>query len=262
MNSGFTKNQVIAVTAIIALVVTVIALALIFLNTPIYIKSLGNSLEQNGALVNTVTVAGDGKVTVKPDMATITLSVSELADTSAQALQNANVKMNQVSDILKSNGVADNDIKTSQFSIYPEYDYSSGTAVVKGQRATISLSVDIKGLDAQATKATKIIDQVSGIDKIQLGSISFDLENKEQAYNQARELAFNKAKQKAEDLAKLSGVTLLKPVSITDLSTNVSSPTPIGLLNASAASADSVKTSISSGDLDLSISLNVVFGID
>lgn len=263
MNSGFSKNQIIAVGGIVCVVITVVAVALIMLNTPIYIRNMGTSVEQNGAIVNTITVAGDGKVTVQPDMATITFTVSELADTSEQALANANVKINQVTDILKNNGVAQSDIKTSQFSIYPEYDYSiSGNSTIKGQRASIGVTVDIKGIDATASKATKIIDEVAKIDKIQLGSISFDLENKEAAFSKAREAAYNKAKQKAEDLARLSGVKLLKPVSVTDYSNDVSSPAPIAL-NATASVAEGSKsTSLSTGDLELSISVNVIFGIE
>jgi len=262
MNS-FSKNQIIALGGISALVVTVIVLAVVFLNTPIYTRNLGTSVEQNGAIVNTITVAGDGKVTVTPDMATVTFTISEIADSSAKALENANVKMNQINEILKSNGVENSDIKTSQFSIHPEYDYSriGGTPIVTGQRATMGVTVNIKGLDVKASKATKIIDEVSKVDDIQLGSIYFDVENKEEAYNQARELAFNKAKQKATDLAGLSGVKLLKPVSISDYSVNTSNPGPSPFMTASVE--DSTKsTSLSTGELELSINLNVIFGIE
>lgn len=263
MNQSLTKSQLIAVFGIFAAVLTVVALAVILLNTPIYIRNMGTSVEQNGAIVNTITVAGDGRVTVTPDMATITFTVSEIADTSAIALQQVNERMNQVLGILKANSIEDKDIQTSQFNIYPEYDYSvNGGSKIKGQRASIGVTVKIKALDEKASKATKIIDEVSVVEKVQMGSISFDLENKEEAYNQARELAYNKAKQKADELSRLSGVRLLKPVSITDYSVNTGVVAPV-TYNAEGSSFDSVKsTSLSTGELELSINLNVIFGIE
>lgn len=259
------KNQIIAAIGITAFCITIIVSVVVLLNTPIYIKNLGSSVEQNGIIVNTINVSGDGKVTVKPDMATINFSISELASTSELALDNANAKINELTSILKNNGVQENDIQTTQFNIYPEYDYSRlNEPIIKGQRATIGVTAKIKGIDITALKVTKVIDEASKIDKIQMGSIYFDLENKESSYNKARELAFNKAKQKAEDLARLSGVSLLTPVSITDLSSSIANPSPVPFFQKADAlsSASNNSTSLSTGELELSISLNVVFGIE
>lgn len=234
----------------------------LILNKDIYIKNLGTSLEQNGVVVNSISVSGEAKVYVKPDMASITFSISELADNSKNALEKTNTKINQIIQILTSQGIDSKDIQTSQLSINPEYDYLVDRSVLKGQRATVSLSVKIKGIDNSATKASTVIDEVAKVENVQIGSIIFDLENKDSAIKDARAKAFEKAKVKATELSSLSSVNLLDPVSIVDNSSSIES-TPILYSARSALAADSASgTSLSSGELAVSVSLQVIFGID
>ncbi len=259
-----TKNQILAAIGVIVVCITLVVSALIFTNSNIYIKNIGNAALDNGKVVNTISVTGDGKVEAKPDMAILTVSVSEIANTSEEALKNANMKLSQVSDVLNNNAIDPNDVQTSQFSIYPEYDYSSGTSVLKGQRATISVTIKVKKLDSTASKATKIIDEVAKVPNIQLGSIYFDIEDQTAYFTSARELAFNKAKQKATELAKLAGVKLLNPVSISDSTYDITPPvyknTAFDLAPLTADSSGS--SQISTGQLDLSVNLNINFGIE
>lgn len=266
MKSFLSKNQLIAITFLITSWLGICILSIVLLNTPIYIKNLGNTLEQNGNFVNSISVSGNGKVIVQPDMATISLSVSELANTSQDALSKANEKINAITEIVLQNQVNSSDIKTTQFNISAEYDYStfSQTPKLKGQRATIGISVDIKNIDSKAAKATKIIDELSTIDTIQIGSIYFDLEDKQSAYLKAREIAFKEAEAKAQQLARLSNVRLLKPVSINDSSSSFVVQRDIMPLSSLEAPAlqDKSTTIISPGEMELSISLNVLFGIE
>src|SRR5258708_34626208 len=128
MNAMFSrnKNQLTALFITIILAVVIVGSVLILSNTNFYIKNLGSSSVQNGQLVNTISVSGEGIVFAKPDMAELTISASEAASTSEEALQNTDTKINQVISILQNEGIDPKDIQTSQFSVYPGYDYSSG----------------------------------------------------------------------------------------------------------------------------------------
>lgn len=254
----FNKNFLIHAVFLVGFLFAVF----LILNKDIYIKNLGTSLEQNGVVVNSISVSGEAKVYVKPDMASITFSISELADNSKNALEKTNTKINQIIQILTSQGIDSKEIQTSQLSINPEYDYLVDRSVLKGQRATVSLSVKIKGIDDSASKASTIIDEVAKVENVQIGSIIFDLENKDSALKDARAKAFEKAKLKATELSSLSSVNLLAPVSIVDNSSNIES-TPILYSARSALAGDSASgTSLSSGELTVSVSLQVIFGID
>ncbi|MFS8131089.1 MAG: SIMPL domain-containing protein [Candidatus Dojkabacteria bacterium] len=249
--------------ALAVVCVTLLICTLLISNGNFYIKNIGTAVDQNGQLTNTISVSGDGKVFAKPNMVLLTVSSSELANTSKEALANASSKIQQAVLVAQNNGVSNDDIQTSNLNVNPEYDYNSGNPVFKGQRATVSVEIKIKGVDNNASKATTIIDGVSAIDKIQIGGISFDIEDKTSLFTQARKLAFDKAKQKADELSGLSGVKLVKPVSVSDNSTDVKTPSPItNVAFAQDSAASSVGSALSSGQLEITLNVNVIWGIE
>jgi uncharacterized protein YggE len=158
-----------------------------FPNRNLYQEHRG--VESNGKISNTISVTGDGKINAKPDMAQVTVGFQETASTSREALDRVSQKINQVTKILKDNGISDKDITTSNLNVYTEYDYSNTSRRIIGQRASETLEVKIKNLDDKATKASKIIDEVSAINNIQINGIYFDIEDKTKLFSQARELA-------------------------------------------------------------------------
>jgi uncharacterized protein YggE len=75
-------------------------------------------------------------------------------------------------------------------------------------------------------------------------------------YGQAREKAMADAKSKAEQIARLGGVTLGKPTYISESSYY---PTPITVRT--DAIAPTVETPISPGEMDITITVQVVYAI-
>jgi uncharacterized protein len=228
----------------------------------IYIKQTGG-IDNNGKISNTLTVSGDGKVYVKPDMAVINISFSEIAPTSKEALTKVNDKIALAIKTAKQNNIQDNDISTTGLDIYTEYDYSTTVRKITGQRATQALSIKIRKLEDSALKASTLIDALSGIDNIQMNGISFDIEDKSKYFAQARELAFSKAQQKATQLAQLAHVSLLKPVSITDTDYDIASPiTYTNKAELNMAFGGGRSSSIPTGEMSVSINLSVLWGIE
>jgi hypothetical protein len=256
MNKNINLLPVVIVSA------AVILSALIFKSTGIYIKSISGA-EVNGRVSDTISVSGDGKVTARPDMVELTVSISNLAATSQQSLDKTNQKVSQITQILKNNGLPDTDYQTTGLNIYTEYDYSNSTRRITGQRSTQSLEIKIKKIDDKATKAAKIIDELSAVDNIEINGITFNIEDKTKLYTQARELAFGKAKQKASELANLAGVKLTKPVSISDSNVEVS---PVRYSNTAqlkmADSAIGGGTEISTGEMSVSSNIQILWGIE
>ena len=249
--------------------VFIISLALIlsaFLisRTGIYIKNTGG-VESNGKVSNTISVDGDGKVFAKPDMVQVNVSFQETASTSKAALDKVNEKIDSAMKVLKNNNIPESDVATGNLNIYTEYDYSNSYRRIVGQRASQSLEIKIKKIDSKATKATKIIDELSSIDNLQINGISFDIEDKAEFFSKARELAFNKAKQKAEELAKLSKVKLTKPISISDSTYDISPvsyTTNVAQLKSFGSGAVANDTQISTGEMGISANLSILWGIE
>ena len=64
-----------------------------------------------------ISVSGEGKVTVTPDIATLDIGVTAQASTVVAAQSQVSTAMNQVISALTSNGVAQKDIQTQNYTI-------------------------------------------------------------------------------------------------------------------------------------------------
>lgn len=233
--------------------------------TDFYIQDTGSATKDGEVLLHTISVSGDGVAYAEPDVIRFSVTSTELADTTREAQERVNERMAEVLNILRDGGVDDEDIQTTQLSLYPEYDYFSdrGRELI-GQRASQSVSVTVRDIGENGENAGELVDQIAGLEEIQLSGISFDLDDKTELFTEAREVAFEKAEQKAEELADLGGVELLKPVSIRDGSFDVAETT----MSASrfseelAFAADLAQpTEIAVGQLQVSVRLDIDWGI-
>ncbi|MDD5221297.1 MAG: SIMPL domain-containing protein [Candidatus Pacebacteria bacterium] len=176
-------------------------------------KYIGRVAEQK----NTITVTGDGEVYVKPDLGLISFSVVNEAKTVEVAMSENTAKMNNIISAIKGQGVKEEDIKTTYFNINPRYEYPkdtssyyySGKRVLVGYEVNQSLQVKIRDL----TKIGTLISKATEAGANDVGSLSFTVDNEDDAKKQARDLAIEKARAKAQELAGKLGVSLLKIVS-------------------------------------------------
>src|SRR3989304_3766213 len=86
-------------------------------------EALAAALAQgDGGAASGISVSGQGVTVSEPDIATLALGVSTLADSARQARGPAAVSMTALIESLTANGVAEKDYHTSQFSIEPHID--------------------------------------------------------------------------------------------------------------------------------------------
>ena len=204
-------------------------------------------------------VSGQGKITVTPDIATLTLGVSAQAATVADAQAQAAAAMNKVMAALTGNGVDQKDIKTQYFNIQQvtRYDNKTQQEVVIGYRVSNTVTAKVRAVDKTGT----VIDAVAaaGGDLTRVNGISFSVDQPEKYYAQARELAMKDAKAKAEQMASLGGVKLGRPTYVTENAYYPPVPYPMGALKAEAAAADT--TPISPGETDIILNVQVTYAI-
>lgn len=164
---------------------------------------------------NRITVSGTGKVYVKPDLALTSFSVITEAKTVAEALSQNTEQMNQIISSVKEQGVEDKDLKTTDFNIYPRYEweeqskippYPSGKRVLVGYEVRQSLQVKIREL----TKIGEIIQGATDSGANQVGNLQFTVDDQDELKNQAREEAIKQAKEKAKELASQLGIKLVR----------------------------------------------------
>lgn len=164
----------------------------------------------------TLTVTGSGIATVTPDKASLFIGV-QTADSSSKTAQDKNAKdINNVIGALLDYGVKEEDISTSSFDLYANYDYSKDVSKLTGYTATTMLTVknlDVKDVGELLEKAGEAgVNQVNGI--------SFDYTETEAAYDKALDAAMDRAQEKAEKLAAREGCRLGKILSVSEGDSN------------------------------------------
>jgi uncharacterized protein YggE len=207
-------------------------------------------------MTNTIAVSGTGLVTGTPDTLIVDLGVQVLRPSVDEATGDAAQLAQAVIDALKAQGVADKDIQTTNYSIYPEYDYRNDSQTLRGYRVSNTVSAKIRDLD-KAGEAIDAAVAAGGNDAI-VNNIRFDLEADGALITAAREAAWNDAKAKAEQLADLAEVQLGKAVTISE--TSGSSPPPIVYREAAGATFDAA-TPIQAGESQVSVMITVQFAI-
>jgi uncharacterized protein YggE len=201
-------------------------------------------------------VSGTGEVTGTPDTVSVDFGVSVLGKTVAKAVEKAAERADALIEALTSNGVEQRDITTTNYSIYPEYDYRGNTERLIGYRVTNTVRAKIR----QVSEAGDVIDAAvaSAGNDARVSGLRFSIEDDADMVAAAREAAWNDALAKARQLAELSGRTLGPAISITE--TVSRPPTPIFFEGEEAAFTSlAASTPIEPGSSTVTISLQVLF---
>ena len=207
-----------------------------------------------------VHVTGSGSVTGEPDIATLYLGVSVEKESVEEAREEAASAMTAVIASLKANDIAENDIQTENFSVYPQYDYTDEGRVLRGYRVNNTVSAKVRELES----LSDIIDDAIGAggDIVVVNSIQFMIEDPTPLQALARTLAVENAKAKAETLAEASDVILGKPITITE-TTRTTGP-PIAYAESAEFAEDAARSStpIEAGELTVTINVTIVYEIE
>lgn len=174
---------------------------------------------------NTITVSGEGEVFAVPDTATFSVTVQEEAKQVKDAQEVATKKSNDIIAYLKKQDIDEKDIQTTDYSIYPQYDYvqsgacregycPSGRQVLRGFQVSQTLTVKVRDTE----KAGDILSGVGSLGASSVSGLSFELQKSDQDMKEAeaRGKAIDDARQKAEALAKQLGVSLVRIVGFSE----------------------------------------------
>ncbi|MEH7178692.1 SIMPL domain-containing protein [Neobacillus vireti] len=158
---------------------------------------------------NIIKVNGEGEIAVQPDTATVNLGVVTHSKELMEAQQQNSIIATQVIHSLIALGIDKNQIKTVDFRIEPEYDFSSGKQIFQGYKITHILQVKIDDLSLIG----KVVDTAIDNGANHAANVHFTSRYKDAFYQQALAMALNNASNKAKTIADTLGVTL-NPVPI------------------------------------------------
>ncbi len=236
------------------------------------IKSLNESntdmsrTQSNTNIINNgqtgIWVNGQAKIMTTPDIVEMSLGIESINKIVSESVKAVSLDHEKLISILSNRGIKKNEIKTTRYTINPQYKYTKDGSELTGYKVSHYLSFTYRNLD----KIGELIDTISyGPESIgnnlRINSINFSIENPMVFESKLRENAIADAKRKADELANFANITLGSPIYISENSptnfTKQISEADIGL----ARMASTPSTEISSGQLTLTFNVNMGFSI-
>ena len=211
--------------------------------------------------IATISLSATGTAEVAPDMAVLNLEVLREAKTARQALSANNKAMGGVIKALKQIGIAQKDLQTANFNIYPRYRPqksnvrdNSGPQII-GYAVNNGLTVRIRDL----TILGPVLDKVVTLGVNSGGNVQFLNQDSTEAIAKARARAMKNAMAKAQTLIWAAGVKLGDIMSISEGRQN-NRPVPVAMARvAQRSAAESVP--LATGENSYSVTVNVSWKI-
>lgn len=193
---------------------------------------LVSAKEMRGSHVPTrqISVSGEGKVSVKPDSATVRATVVTQAAKVGDAQEQNTARSNKVMDFLKSKGIAEKDIKTAGYMITPQYEYDapscpiilglpssvrcppSGPPRISSYEVRHTIEVKVRDL----SKADAVLEGVVAAGANQVDALQFGIDDEASMKAAARKAAIDDAQKKAKVLARDLHIRLKRIISFSE----------------------------------------------
>lgn len=200
-------------------------------------------------------VGGAATVTVAPDYATVTIGVSSQGDTVLEASANNAATMLTVKAALKTAGIAEKDISTSQFSLNPRHSYETDRPVLIGYQLDHMLYVTVRDLEQLGS----ILDAAMAAGANQMYGVNFLSTKQGAARDEALKDALQEANRKAEVMAAAIGKKVTRIESIKE---NDSYSAYASKEARAYAANDAGGTSLETGLLEVTASVTMTFEVE
>lgn len=161
----------------------------------------------------TLIISGEGKASYEPNIATLNLGhTSEDLEPAKAQKDNQEVIDKMQNTLEKEFEIDKKDMQTSDYSLYPRYDWINNVRVLKGYEVRQSIKLKVRKLD----QLSSILEAAGKLGLNNINGPIFDVDDIEKIKAEAREKAFLNAKQKAEDYSKLANIKLGKIINIAE----------------------------------------------
>jgi uncharacterized protein YggE len=144
-----------------------------------------------------ITVSGMGSVTAKPDLAKVDVGVFSEGQSVSAVQGDSTSKMNAMIDALKTLGITDADIQTSNYNLQPKIDWSDNKQRVIGYTLTQTVNVKVRDL----AKVGDVLESATSHGANQIYGVQFTIDDPTSIQDEARVKAIKEAQKKADALA-------------------------------------------------------------
>jgi uncharacterized protein YggE len=226
---------------------------LVFVFTLFVVTAQAQELKQ----IPQISISGEGKILVAPDIAIIQLGVQNNGKDPKEVKQLNDVTIDKVIAYIKKFGIPITDYQTTQMSLYKNYDYEKKKHSYQANQ-TISVTVN----DISKYNAFMMEVMETGINVI--SGVSFKSSKMELFESEARKKAILNAKKKAEDyVSVLPGQKVGKAISISDNS-QINYPQPVFMAKGFMADTEAIqpRETLAVGEIEITATVAVIFVLE
>lgn len=207
--------------------------------------------------VRTLSVSGNGQAFLAPDIAYIYVGAHTEKPTAADAVAENTSQTQTVIKAIKDFGIDEKDIRTTNFSIYPQDKYDPQSGQPTGQKTyVVDNTVYITVRDLK--KLGDLLDTVVQAGANTVNSVQFDVANKADALKQARADAVKDAESQAKELAAAAGLSIGEIQSISFLDNQ---PVVFDGKGGGGAVAQAASVPIQPGQLSFTVTVNITYAL-
>jgi uncharacterized protein YggE len=206
----------------------------------------------------TLSVSGNGKAFLSPDIAYINIGVHTAGPDAAQAVADNNTQSQQVIDAIVALGIEAKDIQTLNFSIYPQQQYDP-QGMPSGE-ITYMVDNTVYVTVRDLSKLGDLLDTAVSAGANSINGIQFDVADRDAALSEARKAAVADAQAQAQELAEVAGVTLGGIQNISTVSGGIPQ-VPFYDGRGGGVAAEAASTPISPGQMLVTVDVTVVYQI-
>ncbi len=208
--------------------------------------------------LKTISLSGAGVATAQADQAAINLGVEITSETAEEAIRENAKLMTEVINAIKALGIDEDDIVTTSYNVYAQYDWTEDGREFAGYTVTNLVQVTVRDLEVVGD----VIDAASDNGANSINGISFELSDakREELKANAYIAAITDAQDKADLIAETLELTITGVQSVTESSYSSARSYDYGYAEAAMDSAKSyVSTPITSGELSVTVNVYIVY---
>ena len=209
-----------------------------------------------------ITVSASSTIRLVPDKASVSFGVTT-QELTAELAQSKNSKaVKNVMEVLTGRGIEEKSIRTTYYSMYPQYDWSDGEQRITGYNVTTTMTVQDQNIEDLGALLSACV--AAGINNVD--NVSFLCSGYDEAYRQALAQAVADSRLKAEALAQAAGKSLGEPITITegwqDTSARYGRNAEVPFAMNEAAAQDSIGPSLQPGETEITANVTVTYSMN
>ncbi|SRR5258708_4963468 len=169
----------------------------------------------------TLTIQGQGRVSAIPDIATLSVEVSQDGAELDPILNQVRNEMTKVLGVVKGQGIDEKDVRTDTFQVHPKFEQDKRNNP-KRVGYTVANRISIKVRDLK--KTGKVLTAVLNAGATSVNGPDFEIDNPEATERLALAAATKDARAKAQAVADAAGVQLGQIITINPQTVSWPSP--------------------------------------